>query len=87
MAAAAFLFQDPGGFDLDSLAALSEGFSGAELEQVVVAALYRVSAEQAGLDTAALAAEITTTRPLSVIREEEVEALRAWASERCVPAE
>ncbi len=79
--------QDPGGFDLDSLAALSEGFSGAELEQVVVAALYRVSADQAGLDTAALAAEITTTRPLSVIREEEVEALRAWASERCVPAE
>jgi len=32
-------------------------------------------------------AEIARTRPLSVLMAEKVEALRAWAAERCVPAD
>src|SRR5690606_30577026 len=36
--------QDPAGFDLPRLAAAAEGFSGAEIEQAVVSALYAAAA-------------------------------------------
>src|SRR5690606_1634797 len=78
---------DPAGFDLDALAAASAGFSGAELEQAIVAALYTAFAESRPLATADIATQIAATRPLSVIAAERVSALRAWAAERCVPAD
>jgi SpoVK/Ycf46/Vps4 family AAA+-type ATPase len=42
---------DPDDIDLPALAAAADGFSGAEIEQVIVSALYAAHAEQAGLDT------------------------------------
>ena len=78
---------DPGGIDAESLARLAEGFSGAEIEQVVVSALYRAQAEKTALDSAHLVAEIRSTVPLSVTMAENVAALRAWASGRTVPAD
>ena len=76
----------PDDFALPALAAASNGFSGAEIEQAIVAALYTAHADQQPLDTALLMQEIRSSRPLSVIMAEQVQALRDWASERTVPA-
>ena len=75
------------GIDLSALAAAAEGFSGAEIEQVIVSALYAAHAEQAGLDTQSLMQAIRDTRPLSVLMAEQVQALRDWALARTVPAD
>jgi SpoVK/Ycf46/Vps4 family AAA+-type ATPase len=77
---------DPATFDLEALAAGSEGFSGAEIEQAVVAALYEAHAESQPLATRHVLDEMKRTRPLSVVRGEALAALRDWASERTVPA-
>jgi AAA+ superfamily predicted ATPase len=74
-------------FALPALAAAANGFSGAEIEQAIVAALYTAHAEKKALDTDLLMHEIRNTRPLSVMMAEQISALRAWASERTVPAD
>jgi len=78
--------RDPAGFDLGSLAAAADGFSGAELEQAVVSALYSAFSGGEALTTSELLAEISQTRPLSVTRREDIQALREWARGRTVPA-
>jgi SpoVK/Ycf46/Vps4 family AAA+-type ATPase len=79
--------QDAGGFDLEALAIASEGFSGAEIEQAVVSALYTAHARNESLSSAHIQEEIANTRPLSVLMAEKIAYLRAWASERTVPAD
>ncbi len=76
----------PEDFDLGRLAAASEGFSGAEIEQAVVAGLYLAREQGEALDTDHLLTELSRTRPLSVVMSESLSALRAWAKERTVPA-
>lgn len=76
--------QDPTQFDLLQLAAAADGFSGAELEQAVVAALFRTLYEKRRLDTALMLATLKATVPLSVSRREEIESLRSYASGRFV---
>ena len=79
--------QNPTGFDLDKLVEASAGFSGAEIEQAVVAALYGLLAEGSDtLTTEGLLAELTRTVPLSRSRREYVEQLREFARDRFVPA-
>lgn len=78
--------RDPSAFDLDALADGSDGFSGAEIEQAVVSALYTAFARNSDLTTQLIFDELRATRPLSVTRKEEVAALRAWAQGRTVPA-
>jgi AAA+ superfamily predicted ATPase len=77
---------DPGNFDLDKLTAATNGFSGAEIESVVVGALYRAFATNADMTTDELIAEAGSIVPLSVARAEDVERLRAWAETRAVRA-
>jgi len=72
--------------DYQHLAGLAEGFSGAELEQVVVSALYSAHAAEKALMADMIADEISRTRPLSVVMAEKISALRAWAADRTVPA-
>ena len=79
--------EDPARFDLEGLGDASEGFSGAEIEQAVVSALYESRASCVPLDQAGLLVALRSTRPLSVVRAEEVDALREWAAGRCVPAD
>lgn len=79
--------RNPVDFDLSELADASEGFSGAELEQAIKGALYRAFAEQSELLTPHILKELRATQPLSVVLGEKITALRAWASERCVPAD
>ncbi len=78
---------DPARFDLALLADASRGFSGAEIEQVIVSALYESRAAGIALDTSSILVSLRSTRPLSVVRAEKIAALRAWAAERCVPAD
>jgi ATPase family protein associated with various cellular activities (AAA) len=78
--------RDPAAFDLDLLARVSEGFSGAEIEQALVSALYAAFASSGDLTTELVLRELQTTRPLSVVRAEEVGSLRFWAASRTVPA-
>ena len=78
---------DPAGFDLAALAAASAGFSGAEIEQGIVSALYDAAGGSAPPDQAALLRALAQTRPLSVLMREQVDALRAWAQGRCVAAD
>jgi hypothetical protein len=77
---------DAAAIDLDALAAASDGFSGAELEQAVVAARYALSADDQTITTPLILAELQQTRPLSVLMAEDVAALREWAAKRTVPA-
>jgi SpoVK/Ycf46/Vps4 family AAA+-type ATPase len=77
---------EPGGFDLPMLAFASDGFSGAEIEQVVVSALYAAQAQQQAVDQALLLHSIHSTAPLSVVMAEDLSALRAWAHARTVLA-
>jgi len=76
--------RDPARFDIARLASLTEGFSGAEIEQAVVSALYTAFSRQEDLSTEALVEEIELTRPLSVTMAERIGALRAWAKDRAV---
>ncbi|WP_024892032.1 AAA family ATPase [Luteimonas huabeiensis] len=78
---------DPAAFDLEALAQASEGFSGAEIEQAIVSALYAAHAAEASLNDFLLRAELKQSRPLSVLMREQVDALRAWAAARTVPAD
>ncbi len=78
--------RDPAIFDLDALAAASEGFSGAEIEQAVVSALYTAFSRGVTLGTEHILDELKETKPLSVTRAEEVTDLREWAQGRTVPA-
>lgn len=77
---------DPGVFDLDALAEASDGFTGAEIEQAVVAARYAANARNREADTALVAEELANTKPLSVVRAEDLARLRNWADGRTVRA-
>lgn len=78
--------QDPVKFDLDLLATVAEGFSGAEIEQAIIAGLHEAYDRKQDLDNEILAEVIGISPPLSVTMSEQVEGLRAWAVNRCVPA-
>ena len=79
---------DPGAFDLDALAPRAcRGFSGAEIEQAVVSALYTAHALRQDPQAPHILAEIRKTRPLSVVMREPIQALRTWAEHRTVQAD
>jgi hypothetical protein len=77
--------QDPQAFDLAALVQAADGFSGAELEQAVVASLLGALQAKEPLTTERVLAELRATVPLSVTRAEDVSALRASARGRFVP--
>lgn len=78
---------EPDGLGLMALAEASEGFSGAEIEQVVVSAVYAAQAQQRPVDQAMLLESLRATAPLSVVMSEHLSALRAWAQGRTVRAD
>jgi AAA+ superfamily predicted ATPase len=78
--------RDPAHFDLDRLAAATEGFSGAELEQAIVAALYEAFAEGVDLAQAHVERAVHESLPLSTTMREEIARLRDWARTRTRPA-
>ncbi len=72
----------PEDFDLPAVARATDGFSGAELEEVVIAGLYEAFAGRRPLETADLLAAAAQTVPLSATLAEHVLAIRAWAEGR-----
>ncbi len=77
----------PEAFDVALLAQRSVGFSGAELEQVVVAGLYAAFAEGLELSSEILLQELQQTVPLSRTMSEKLQNLRDWAQGRAVPVD
>lgn len=80
-------------FALPELAAETDGFTGAEIEESIVSARYLASARQsadnaavAALETADLLDAVRRTVPMSVMRAESIESLRRWARDRTVAA-
>ncbi|MGD9642056.1 MAG: AAA family ATPase [Elusimicrobiales bacterium] len=72
----------PADFDVAALAKASEGFSGAEIEQAVISALYSASGANEKISTRHVLEQLRLTRPLSVIKAEAVDFIRGWARER-----
>jgi len=76
--------QDPADFELEELARATRGFSGAEIEQAIVSALYAAQAQRSALNTQLVLSEIRRTRPLSVVMAERIDEIRRWAKDRTV---
>lgn len=74
--------RDPAGFDVATLAAASAGFSGAEIEQAVVSALYDAFGAGQELADEHVLKAIRSSVPLSVTMAEQIASLRAWADKR-----
>ena len=70
-----------------ALAQASERFSGAEIEQAIVAVLYTAHAQGVTPNAQMIRDEFASTRPLAVVMAEKVASLREWAQDRTVPAE
>lgn len=78
--------QNPQHFDMVDLVTTTDGYSGAEIEQAVITALYNALYLKKPLDTELLLDAIRSTVPLSISRREDLEVLRAIAKERFVSA-
>ncbi|MBV7704008.1 AAA family ATPase [Nocardia nova] len=68
------------------LAKASEGFSGAEIEQTVIAACFDAFAERRNVELADIHRAITNTVPLSTTQAEQIAQIRDWAATRAVAA-
>ena len=73
-------------FDLEQLTKVSDGFSGAEIEQAIIAAMYDAFAQDREFTQLDIIAAIKATLPLSRTMTEQVTALRDWARQRARPA-
>ncbi len=79
--------RDPGKFDIQLMAEAAKDFSGSEIEQAVISALFRAFSLKEELGNEHILHELGQTSPLSGLMAERVEKLRAWADGRCVPAD
>ena len=78
--------RDLGRFDIEQLAKVADGFSGAEIEQALIAAMYDAFAQDREFTQLDIIAAIKSTLPLSRTMTEQVTALRDWARQRARPA-
>ncbi|NLE29539.1 MAG: AAA family ATPase [Phycisphaerae bacterium] len=79
--------RDPEKFDLEQLAQVSEGYSGAEIEQGIVSGLHKVFGMKRELTTEDVIEALRESPPLSVTMGEAISSLRKWAKGKCVPAD
>jgi AAA+ superfamily predicted ATPase len=73
--------RDPSAFDVHHLAQISDGHTGAELEQAVVDAMHQAFAQQRDVRTADITAAVRRSVPLSRAQREVIGRLRAWLRE------
>jgi len=74
--------RDPGQFDMEKLLEATVDFSGAELEQAVVAALYDAFDTGNDLSTEGLLHTLKEMVPLAITMREQIESMREWARTR-----
>ncbi|QDT96188.1 AAA family ATPase [Gimesia aquarii] len=79
--------RDPDQFDIRSLAAMANEFTGSELEQAVMSGLFAAFSDNAELEDRHIATEIQKTKPLAILMKERIAELRNWAKNRCVSAD
>jgi SpoVK/Ycf46/Vps4 family AAA+-type ATPase len=73
---------DPAKFDIDRLALSSAGYSGAEIEEAVVSAMFDAFYEDKLLTTEDIFNAVRQTVPLSKTMSEDMEGLRDWSQGR-----
>jgi AAA+ superfamily predicted ATPase len=78
--------RNPAKFDLERLASLTEGFSGAEIEESIISGLFDAFSRGTDLSTEIVTAGLAETVPLSRTMSEELNRLRNWAQGRARPA-
>ena len=78
--------RDPTHFDLDALAKATAGYSGAEIEQAVISALYDAFDVERDVTTEDIIAVTEQSIPLSLTMKERIDMLRLWAQTRARPA-
>lgn len=71
--------RDPKNFDIESLAATSKEFSGAEIEEAIISALYDAFYDGSDLTTEHVIASLSSTVPLAKTMEEKISSQRKWA--------
>ena len=76
----------PGQFDMEKLVDATTDYSGAELEQAVIASLYDAFDTGMDLSTEGLLKTLTEIVPLAITMREQIEAMREWARTRARPA-
>ncbi|QSV45794.1 AAA family ATPase [Geobacter benzoatilyticus] len=76
----------PETFDVPLLAGSTKGFSGTEIEQAVLSAVFEAQAEGRSMTQQDLMAAVSRTVPLSVTMAEQIKKIEAWAFKRAVPA-
>ncbi len=74
--------RSPQHFDIDLLQQASDGFSGAEIEQVIISALFDAFEHGRPLTTEDVTRSLRETVPLSQTMAEHITALRRWAETR-----
>ena len=77
---------DPALFDVNALAAAAVGYSGAEIEETVISAMFDMFYEKQNMTTERLLESVRQIVPLSKTMSEDIEALRKWADGRARPA-
>lgn len=80
------LGRDPAVFEVRELASAAKGFSGAEIEQAIISAMYDSFFEQREVTGRDILISLQQTVPLSTTMRESIDALRAWAADRARPA-
>jgi len=74
--------RDPENFDLGELVSASRNFSGAEVEESIISALYDAFSAGEELATAYVLAALRETVPLAKTMDEQISRLRSWAEGR-----
>jgi SpoVK/Ycf46/Vps4 family AAA+-type ATPase len=77
---------DPDKFNMKSLILETQGWNGAEIEQVVIAARIRAHKENRIFDTRDIADLARMIVPLSRTMKEQIKILKDWAWDRATPA-
>jgi SpoVK/Ycf46/Vps4 family AAA+-type ATPase len=79
--------RDPATFDMEALATAADGYSGAEIEQAILAGMHNAFTAKAELKTQHVLEALALSPPISVTMAERIAGLRLWARGRCVPAD
>lgn len=78
--------RNPDDFDIDLLADAATGYSGSEIEQAIIGALFDAFDENRDINTEDVRRNVEVTVPISRTMAERITDLRLWADERARPA-
>ena len=77
---------DPSEFNIPQLAQITKGWSGSEIEQVIISGMYEAFNKNRKLNEDDLFTIFGQSVPLSITMEEQIKKIRSWAHDRAVNA-